>query len=92
MTLKNSVKICYTQGSCGNTVIRLIEDAPFLSLILKTSVNNFRPALGMSLGTSPGTIKKLKLTVHILHLFWVTKGRFRQAQQEKICLEISAKR
>ena len=36
-----------------------IEEAPFLSLISKTSVKNFRPALGSSLiGTFMGTIIK----------------------------------
>ena len=49
-------------------MIRLAEDAPFSSLILKTSVKNFHPALGASLivDFSGNHNKKLKIIFHFL--------------------------
>ena len=56
-------------------IIHLIEDAPFLSLIRKTSVRYFRSTLGVSLirDFSGNHNNELKFVVHFLPfltLFW----------------------
>ena len=65
--MKNFYQLLESKATGNNRVIHRslkvrgtrIEEAPFLSLISKTSVKNFRPALGSSLiGTFTGTIIK----------------------------------